>query len=69
MANKIMTTTIFLQKMAKLYTKYGILMRDMIYQEELFEFQEEMANLLLEFYNKNETISPKTMKMFKVFSS
>jgi len=68
MAN-IMTSKMFLEKMAKVFTKYGVLTSDMIWQEELFNFQDEMMELLVEFYNKNETIPDKTMEMFEVFTA
>jgi len=63
----IMTTNHFLLALGNLYNKYGILHRDMIYQEELFEFQDSMVELLEYFHRHNEAISTDAMMRFNVF--
>lgn len=63
----IMTTNHFLFALGSLYNKYGILHRDMIYQEELFEFQDTMVELLEYFHRHNPEISTDIMMRFNVF--
>jgi hypothetical protein len=64
----IMTTNHFLLLLGDLFNKYGILHRDMIYQEELFEFQDNMVELLECFHRHNQAISTDAMMRFNVFN-
>lgn len=66
-ARRTFTLNHFLFSLANLYNKYGILHRDMIYQEELFEFQDNMVELLEYFHRHNECISTSTIMRFNVF--
>lgn len=66
---QLMTTNHFLSLLADVFNKYGILHRDMIYQEELFEFQDNMVELLESFHRHNQSISTDVMMQFNVFDS